>query len=570
MYAWTQNEIEKILIQLNEMQYPFKNYCFSGLGQGLDLLGNGAYAYVYQAYGRKKMDANYVIKVVGFSDKIVDSEEFQQTVAVQRDLAYATENVVKMYEAIELYVWLDPDNTVTRVAVAGRENIESSEQNYITLQFIVMEKLVSVLSSDIAGKRILFPKELESFNEREVRKFAYDIGNALAIAHKKKILHRDIKLENIFYDTKKKCYKLGDFGIAKFTSDGVASTTAFTKGYGAPEVVSSLTNNYDNTADIYSYGMVLYVLMNGLRFPGSENYNVNPKEQYSKGYILPPPCYGTNEFGNIIEKLCRFDPDERYQTVDEMLYDLDIIEVNKNVGFQKQHMHSSFLMGMIFMGVASAVWKFVFMPHYSIDLSWGVYLFYTLCVVKCVRKTIERDNFYISVLLLILGIYILISTGFEGWKIVMILVAVFSKGIVIGIISEMLLVGNVIGLFIEKGPYYIAQYTLLDYQWIMWLSISLAMILFYYYILIKQRDRELTRIYFHGNVYWYGVMVLYVVIGIVGFLFSCFSPGERLDPGGETIGYIISFMRLDKVGFCGAIFSVTWIIRERILMKTEK
>ena len=110
---------------------------------------------------------------------------------------------------------------------------------------------------------------------------AYDIGLALKEAHLKNIIHRDIKLENIFYSDSDHRYKLGDFGISCITDDGMASTVAFTKGYGAPEVVGTLEDKYDCTADIYSFGMTLYVLINKLRFPSSKNYHPNI-EQYKK------------------------------------------------------------------------------------------------------------------------------------------------------------------------------------------------------------------------------------------------------------------------------------------------
>ena len=136
------------------------------------------------------------------------------------------------------------------------------------------------------------PEELQAFDEEEIINLSYQIGEALKVAHSKKLLHRDIKLENVFYDSKSQKYKLGDFGIARMTDDGMASTTAFTRGYGAPEVVSTLDDRYDNTSDLYSFGMMIYVLMNRLRFPESQNYHVNISVQYAPGYRVPRPETG--------------------------------------------------------------------------------------------------------------------------------------------------------------------------------------------------------------------------------------------------------------------------------------
>ena len=48
MYIWTKEEIEKILIQLDEREYPSAKYRLSRRGQELELLGKGSTAYVYR------------------------------------------------------------------------------------------------------------------------------------------------------------------------------------------------------------------------------------------------------------------------------------------------------------------------------------------------------------------------------------------------------------------------------------------------------------------------------------------------------------------------------------------
>ena len=48
----------------------------------------------------------------------------------------------------------------------------------------------------------------------------------MLVIHNSGYLHRDIKLENIFWDEESRQYKLGDFGIAKYIGDGDAETKA--------------------------------------------------------------------------------------------------------------------------------------------------------------------------------------------------------------------------------------------------------------------------------------------------------------------------------------------------------
>lgn len=362
--AWTNKEIETILVQLDEAVLPFKNYCFTGIGQGLNLLGTGGFSNVYEAELRKDHNRSFAIKVIGFGDKSVAPAEFKEEVGAQKRLCFSQENTVRILEAVEIHVWFDDELRVLKAetADAGAEkeqNISGTTkiqgQDYLTLQFIVMEKLSAVLTMERYGKKSLFPAGLADFEEEEIRKVAYDIGKALEYAHKNKILHRDIKLENIFYDEQRKRYKLGDFGIAKVTQDGMASTTAFTRGYVAPEVNRQTNVKYDNTADIYSFGMLLYVLMNGLKFPGSENYNVNVELQYQQGYVLPTPehCYG--KLFEIVRKMCSFDPDDRYQSMEQVMNELDGILGDEREHYRKEHKPASFVLGNVFLILGVAV-----------------------------------------------------------------------------------------------------------------------------------------------------------------------------------------------------------------------
>ena len=71
---WTRKEIEDILIQLNDRNYPFKHVKFSNLGQGMEIVGEGGSAIVYQSERGKKLKKDRVIKVIGFGDKKVDDE----------------------------------------------------------------------------------------------------------------------------------------------------------------------------------------------------------------------------------------------------------------------------------------------------------------------------------------------------------------------------------------------------------------------------------------------------------------------------------------------------------------
>ncbi|GAX79840.1 hypothetical protein CEUSTIGMA_g7280.t1 [Chlamydomonas eustigma] len=102
-------------------------------------------------------------------------------------------------------------------------------------------------------------KKHESFDEDEIMDMFIQIASALMYIHSKKILHRDLKTQNIFI-ARGSIMKLGDFGIAKVLekTDSFATTVTGTPYYMAPEICSS--QPYSSKSDIWSLGCVLYEL----------------------------------------------------------------------------------------------------------------------------------------------------------------------------------------------------------------------------------------------------------------------------------------------------------------------
>lgn len=112
--AWTNEDVESILGQLNNQNLPFRKYAFTSENGKLVLLGKGASANVYRAETRADQRSGYAIKVIGFGDKHVQSESFQTSVEAQKELAQFQNNIVKIYDHIELRVWIEDNNTVTK------------------------------------------------------------------------------------------------------------------------------------------------------------------------------------------------------------------------------------------------------------------------------------------------------------------------------------------------------------------------------------------------------------------------------------------------------------------------
>ena len=103
-----------------------------------------------------------------------------------------------------------------------------------------------------------------------------NILEAISYVHSKGIIHRDLKPENLILKSKDNDYdvKIADFGLASFIKDGEKlNLPCGSPGYVGPEVLDSSFGGYDTKADIFSIGVILYVLLTGWpAFPGA---NVN-------------------------------------------------------------------------------------------------------------------------------------------------------------------------------------------------------------------------------------------------------------------------------------------------------
>ncbi len=164
------------------------------------------------------------------------------------------------------------------------------------------------------------------FSETEIIRMGKDLSRALADCHKKGILHRDIKPDNIFMN--EYGYLLGDFGIAKYSeeSDLVANTMAGSYPYAAPEQMKYTgTGNkediYDYRVDIYALGLSLYELANNDRIPfATSTYKrAEDIQRRLNGETLPGLSSVSKELERVILKACAYRPEDRYRTAEEML-----------------------------------------------------------------------------------------------------------------------------------------------------------------------------------------------------------------------------------------------------------
>jgi serine/threonine protein kinase/tetratricopeptide (TPR) repeat protein len=158
----------------------------------------------------------------------------------------------------------------------------------------------------------------------EVLDIALQIGQGLDAAHKKDVVHRDIKPDNIMV-TEDNRVKIMDFGLAKLRGATRVTKTATTVGtlqYMSPEQAQG--KDTDHRSDIFSLGAVLYEMVTGRKaFRGDNeaavinsilNHEPEPLARYKRD--VPEGVQ------RIVDKALAKDKEERYQHADEMVADL--------------------------------------------------------------------------------------------------------------------------------------------------------------------------------------------------------------------------------------------------------
>jgi polo-like kinase 1 len=181
-------------------------------------------------------------------------------------------------------------------------------------------------------------KRRKRLSEFEAQYYIFQIVNALKYLQKNRIIHRDLKLGNLFLNEKLRI-KLGDFGLAaRLDFDNERRhTVCGTPNYLAPEVLSNrVGHSYE--VDVWSLGVVLYAMIVGK--PPFETPEVKlTYEKIRKGqYSFPEQIKLSEDVKNLITKIFNLDPKKR-PTLDEIL---DHPFLNGGVGIAKS-MHISTL-----------------------------------------------------------------------------------------------------------------------------------------------------------------------------------------------------------------------------------
>jgi tetratricopeptide (TPR) repeat protein len=265
------------------------------------LLGIGGMGAVYQAWDRT-LEVAVAVKVIR-PEPSADPEaaralerRFKRELLLARQVTHR--NVVRIHDLGEI------------------EGI-----TYITMPYIQGSDLSTILKRDgrLPVSRVL--------------SLAKEIGSGLAAAHQAGVVHRDLKPANIMVDLDGSA-QIMDFGIARSTSTGPGMTMTAggaivgTIEYMAPEQARGV--DVDQRADIYAFGLILHDLLLGRRQGESQTAVA---ELMQRMQHAPAPVRSVDPaipaaVDAIVTKCVQPDPAHRFQTMAELIAEIDRLDEN--------------------------------------------------------------------------------------------------------------------------------------------------------------------------------------------------------------------------------------------------
>jgi hypothetical protein len=206
-----------------------------------DTLNNGAYR-VTGELGAGGFGVVYLAEEVNLGRRVAIKTILPEIAARDRNAAAGFYNEARMNAGLD-------HPHVIPIYYIGQEQIRGAPAHYIVMEFVEGGDLEGV----IAREAVSLPQRLRWMRQ---------IADGLAYAHEQGVIHRDLKLRNVFL-SRSQNVKIGDFGLAKAIG---SETKTIVKGLGTPAYVSpEQIQGLPTTArtDIYSLGVMYYQMLTG-------------------------------------------------------------------------------------------------------------------------------------------------------------------------------------------------------------------------------------------------------------------------------------------------------------------
>lgn len=275
----------------------------------LSLLGEGANGVVYRA---KKNDLWVAIKLLrhGTIGESTPAESFHREVASIACLTHPS--IVEVFESGQI-----------------------GDQLYLVTEFIDGTSLDRVVEGG-------------ALDEKTSLEILTAITQGLCEIHRAGFVHRDIKPSNVMV-TKDQKVKLIDFGLVTREKEGFSGeqTIVGTLKYAAPEQLGLIKVGVDGRADLYSLGMMVYHCVSGAPAFADDDLNALMQHQLK---TVPPSLQTLNPsisktLSQIVDKLIAKNPNDRYESAPQLLYDLENIASIFRLGSRRAALKNQVLIG---------------------------------------------------------------------------------------------------------------------------------------------------------------------------------------------------------------------------------
>ncbi len=225
------------------------------------------------------------------------------------------------------------DNNIVNILDVGTQD----DINYIVMEYVKGKTLKDII------------KQVGKMNYETAISVAIQIAKALDCAHRNKIIHRDVKPQNILV-TEDGVMKVTDFGIAKSPTTETITNTSTIMGsahYLSPEQAKG--SFIDCRTDLYSLGVVLYEMVTGT-LPFQADSAVTIALKHLQEEVVPPKNINSKipeSLNQLILKSMQKEPIKRYQSAKEMIADLQKIKDDPNVQIDKEDNDHTIIMSAV-------------------------------------------------------------------------------------------------------------------------------------------------------------------------------------------------------------------------------
>src|SRR3954463_5176848 len=272
--------------------------------QLLGMVGKGAMAKVYKG---KQLSLDRIVAIKVLPKRMSENGEFVDRFYKEGRAAARLSHKI-IVQAID--VGSPPDNF-----------------HYFVMEYVEGKTLYDLMQPPPVGEGRNFP-------EHEALNITIQIAEALAHAHRRGLIHRDVKPKNILL-TPQGVAKLTDLGLAREKDDKEAAESEAGKAYGTPYYISPEQIrgevDIDFRADLYSLGATMYHMVTG-RPPFDGDTPSAVMHKHLKQPLVPPDHLNTAlsaGIGEVIEVAMAKNRDERYHGTEEMLEDLKLVRAGE-------------------------------------------------------------------------------------------------------------------------------------------------------------------------------------------------------------------------------------------------